>query len=157
MSISHGPFALQHFSNDYFLQGDTVPVSSMSCSSSSGGCGGCGGCGGQGLNLTTQAAVIPETIGVAVTSTNQILTSESDAGVPPPKYAISSSPPVYAHQVSESHTNIPLNMETYSLEKTYYKNLVDTFYPSSAPPDASHCMTSFPVSYFTSLICSSNI
>ncbi|KAL5106361.1 Krueppel-like factor 8 [Taenia crassiceps] len=124
------------------LHGDTMPVSSMSCSS---GSGGCGGCGGQGLNLTTQAAVIPETIGVAVTSASHVLTSESGAGVPPPKYAISSSP-VYAHQISEPHTNIPVNMETYSLEKNYYKNLVDSFYPSSAPPDASHCMTSFPMS-----------
>ncbi|KAL5965781.1 Krueppel-like factor 8 [Taenia solium] len=158
MSVSYGPFALQHFPNDYFLQGDTVPVSSMSCSSGSGGYEGCGGCGGQGLNLTTQATVIPETIGVAVTSTPQVLTSESGAGVPPPKYTISPSSPVYAHQVSESHTNIPISMETYSLEKTYYKNLVDTFYPSSAPPDASHCMTSFPMSpHDFNYYCSQNI
>ncbi|EUB61864.1 Krueppel-like factor 8 [Echinococcus granulosus] len=152
MSVSRGPFALQHFSKDYFPHGDTVPVSSMSSSS------GRGGCGAQGLNLTIQTTVTQDTLAVAVTSASHVLASESGVGVPPPKYVISSSPSVYSNQMSESYTHIPMHIEPCSLEKTYYKNLVDSLYPSSAPPDASHCMTSFPTSpHNFNYYCSQNI
>ncbi|VDD77263.1 unnamed protein product [Mesocestoides corti] len=131
MSVSRGPFAPQHLSKDYFFQGDTTPVTPMTCSVG-------GSCGGQFYCVTSASQEMSTApLSVAVTSAPHIVDPGSGVGAPPPKYAISSSHTVYAHQTSESDMNIS-QLEPFALNKTYYKNYVDDYYPSSAPPDASH-------------------
>ena len=140
MSVSRGPFPPQPFTNDYSLQGDP-PIGS--CDPGSSGAGGCDDCGGLCLNLISKASAPPPSLSVTMSSARHIMASESSVDPPPPRCAVISSHSAYAHQISESHANIS-QMEPYpSLERN---NLVDNFYPSSAPPDASHYLVGFNVS-----------
>ena len=142
MSISREPFPPQPFTNDYSLQGDPGIGNGDHGSLGGGGGGGCDGYGGVCLNLVSQASAPQTSPAMPMASVRQALTTEGCADIPPPRFGIASSQPVYAHQVSESYAGISRIEPFSNLER----NLVDNFYPASAPPDASHCLPGFNVS-----------
>ncbi len=141
MSVSsRGPFTPQHFSNDfsYFPTTSTTSVVSMESN-----------CETVPAPFFSQAPLMSTApLSVTVTSAPHVPEHELRLGAPPPKYAMCSNHhSMFAHHQASDSDMTASQHKPFSLGKAYYKNLTDNFYPSSAPPDGSHFINRFNVSF----------